>query len=195
MRKAVSSLVLSALMLPALASVAVASEGGDNNLFAGDMGNAVWTLVIFLLVVFVLGKFAWGPLLGTLQQREQFIRESLEKAKADREAAEARLQEYTEKLHEARAEATTIVEEGRRDAEVLRRKLEEESRSAAEQMLTRARREIDLAKQAAIKDVYAAGARFATEAAGRIIGKELKAEDHERLIAESIDKLEGLERN
>lgn len=195
MRKAVSSIALAVLLLPLLAGAAVASEGGENNLFAGDMGNAIWTLVIFVLVVVVLGKFAWGPLLGTLQQRERFIRESLEKAKADREAAEARLQEYTEKLHQARSEASAIVEEGRRDAEVVRRKIEEESRETAEKMLERAKREIDLAKQSAIKDVYAAGARFATEAASRIVGRELRPEDHARLIAESIDKLDGLESN
>ena len=52
----------------------------------------------FLLVIFVLGKFAWGPLLSGLQQREEFIRRSLQEAKDDREAAEARLQEYEEKL-------------------------------------------------------------------------------------------------
>ena len=78
----------------ALAGAAFATDG-ESNLFAGDLGNAVWTVVIFLVVLVVLGKFAWGPLLSGLQEREQFIRESLEKAKEERDSSEARLAEYT----------------------------------------------------------------------------------------------------
>src|SRR5579859_7815527 len=67
--------------LPALA----AEEKGDSgNVFAGDIGNSLWTIVIFVLLLVVLGKFAWGPILQGLQGREQFIREALEKAKQDR---------------------------------------------------------------------------------------------------------------
>ena len=74
---------------------------GEVNLFAGDVGNAVWTLVIFILVIVVLGKYAWGPLLNALQQREQFIRDSLQEAKDDREAAKALLQEYEARVQKA----------------------------------------------------------------------------------------------
>ena len=140
-------ITLGALALGARSAVAAASEAGagESNLFAGDLGNMVWTLVIFLMVVFVLGKFAWGPLLSNLQDREKFIRDSLEQAKQDREAAEKRLAEYTEKLDEARAEATAIVEEGRRDAEVVKHRIEKEARGEADKLVERAKREIDLA--------------------------------------------------
>ena len=89
--------VVAALMaaLPAFAEEHAESPGGP---FEGNFGVALWTLVIFGIVVFVLGKFAWGPILGGLQAREKFIRESLESAKRDREAAEARLKEYSDKL-------------------------------------------------------------------------------------------------
>ena len=97
--------VVAALMaaLPAFAEEHAESAGGP---FEGNFGVALWTLIIFGIVVFVLGKFAWGPILGGLQAREKFIRESLESAKRDREAAEARLKEYSDKLVTARAEAT-----------------------------------------------------------------------------------------
>src|SRR5436305_443733 len=108
------------MAVPALA----AEEGGEApSLFAGDLGNSVWTLLIFVIVLIVLGKFAWGPILNTLQTRESFIREALEKAKHDRESAEARLKEYEQKLAAARAGATAIVEEGRRDADVVKRRV------------------------------------------------------------------------
>ena len=87
MRSHLLSIAASALLL---AAPLAAAEGGGASPFSGDVGNAIWTLVIFLLVVLFLGKFAWGPLLKGLQSREEFIRSSLETAKRDREAAEAR---------------------------------------------------------------------------------------------------------
>ena len=183
------------LLLTLQASVALAAEGGENNLFAGDIGNAVWTLVIFLLVIVVLGKFAWGPLLSGLQQREEFIRRSLKEAKEDREAAEARLQEYEERLSGATAEAAEIVDRGKSEGETLRASIEEKARDEADKMVDRARREIELAKQSAIKDLYATSARLATDIAARIVGREIEAEDHERLIRESIEELSSLDRN
>ncbi len=167
--------------------------GGDVSLFAGDVGNAVWTLVIFLLVVFVLGRYAWGPLLAALQRREQFIRDALQKAKQDREAAEARLAEYEERLTHARREASAIVEEGRRDAEVLRAKLESDARAEADRLIERAKHEIELARTSAVRDLYQRGAELATDLAGRILRREVTPADHERLIAETIDELEGRE--
>jgi F-type H+-transporting ATPase subunit b len=162
-------------------------------LFAGDIGNAVWTLLIFLVVILVLGKFAWGPLLSTLQEREKFIRDSLEQARADREAAEARLEEYGARLDRARAEATAIVDEGRRNAEVVRLRVEDEAREETGRMVERAKREIEIAKQTAVKDLFAMSATLATRAASKIVGKELQPQDHERLVAESIEELERLE--
>ncbi len=104
------------LATPLVASEAAAAGGGGP--FSGDVGTALWTLVIFALVVLVLGKYAWSPLLSGLQARERFIGEALESAGRDREAAEARLKEYEQKLAKARDEATAIVDEARRDAEV-----------------------------------------------------------------------------
>jgi F-type H+-transporting ATPase subunit b len=176
---------------PALA----ASGGGEISIFAGDIGNAIWTLVIFGLVLFVLGKYAWGPMLDSLQQREKFIRESLEQAKSDRESAESRLKEYEEKLTEARAEATAIVEGGRLDGDELRRTIEDEARGEADKMVERAKREIQIAQQTAVKELYSASALLATDLAGRVLGREVNAEDHERLIAESLDELGNIESN
>jgi F-type H+-transporting ATPase subunit b len=182
---AIATLVLSAS--PALA--AEAGEAGANNPFAGDIGNALWTVVIFVLVLVVLGKYAWGPILSNLQARETFIVDSLEKAKKDRDAAEARLREYEERLATARAEASAIVDEGRRDADVVKRRIEEDAHKEADRMIERARREIQIATDTATKELYTLSARLATEMASRIVRKELTVQDQERLIAESIDAL------
>lgn len=188
-------LLVAAVAVAQAAPVLAASEGGEENIFSGNLGNAVWTLVIFAAVLFVLGKYAWGPLLDGLQKREQFIRDALLEAKTDRDEAEQRLTEYTDKLHEARAEATAIVEEGRRDAEVVKARIEDEARREAQKSLDRAKREIDLAKQTAIKELYTTSATLATEMASRILDKELSAAEKDKLVARSLDELDRLDTN
>lgn len=188
--RALAGLVTLALMAaPAMAAEGGHAEGGATNPFAGDIGNAIWTLIIFAGVLFVLGKYAWGPILSNLQARENFIFESLEKAKKDRDEAEARLRQYEEKLASARAEASAIVDEGRRDADVVKRRIEEEARQEADRIIDRARREIQIATDTATKELYTLSARLATEMATRIVGKQLTVQDQERLISESIEAL------
>jgi F-type H+-transporting ATPase subunit b len=185
------TLALGLAALPALAAKAAeaAPEGGGNSPFAGDIGNAVWTVVIFGLVLVVLGKFAWGPILKALQSRETFIRESLEKAQSDRLEAEARLKEYLDKINASRAEATAIVDEGRKDAEAVKHRIEQDAREEAEKIIARGKHEIELATATAVKELYTTSAKLATELAGRILAREIKPQDHERLIADAIDEL------
>jgi F-type H+-transporting ATPase subunit b len=175
--------------LPALA--AETTGEAPPSLFAGDLGNSVWTILIFVLVLVILGKFAWGPILGNLQAREKFIHDALATAKRDRDAAAAQLREYEERLATARSEATAIVDEGRRDAEVVKRKIEEAARVEADKMVDRARREIQIATSTATRELYDLSAKLATDLAARVLGRELTAKDHERLIAEAIDGISG----
>lgn len=175
------------------AAAALQGSEGDAaqpTLFTGDLGNVFWSLLTFVVVLVVLGKFAWKPILGALQKREDFIRDSLTQAKRDRDEAERRLKEYSEKIVAARSEATAIVEEGRRDAEVVKRRIEEESKAEAKAILERAKREIAIATDTAVKELYTLSGKLATELAGRILRKELNPREHERLITESIDELQ-----
>jgi len=193
--RALAALITLALMAaPAMAAEGGHAEGVANNPFAGDIGNALWTIIIFVLVLVVLGKYAWGPILSNLQARENFIFESLEKAKRDRDEAEARLRQYEEKLASARAEASAIVDEGRRDADVVKRRIEEDAHKEADRMIERARREIQIATDTATKELYTLSARLATDMATRIVGKELGPQDHERLIADSIASINAAPR-
>ena len=178
-----------------LATPVFASGDGGNNPFAGDIGNALWTVIIFVLVLIVLGKFAWGPILDALQKREQFIHDSLAQAKKDREEAEASLKEYVQKLQQAKAEASALVEEGRRDAEVLGRKIGEDAKAEADRMVERARREITVATETAVSELYSLSSKLATDVASRVIQKELTGTDHERLIAEAIDEFKSVNQN
>jgi F-type H+-transporting ATPase subunit b len=186
---------LLALAVAAAAPAMAASTEGEANIFAGDLGNVLWTLLIFGLVLLILGKYAWGPLLDVLQKREDFILSSLEEAKRDRIEAEARLREYEQRLREARAEATAIVEEGRRDAEVLRGRIEHEAREEAEKIRARTLRDIGIARETALKELYEVGGKLATSIAAQIVERELRAEDHQKLIDNAIAEMERLGAN
>lgn len=186
------STLAAAWLLPLAASAAEEAHGAGEaapNLFSGDAGVAIWTVLIFLLVVFILGRYAWKPLLSALQAREDFIRDSLQKAREEREQAERRLAEYEEKLAAARAEATALVEEGRRDAETVKAKIEATAREEGDKLMARARREIGLARDQAVKDLHTTTARLATDLATKVLEREIRAEDHERLLAESLREL------
>lgn len=194
MRKLSQIALALALALPALAAD-VEAEGGSPSLFSGDIGNALWTLAIFLLVLWVLGKYAWGPILTGLQGREEYIKGSLDQARLQREAAEQRLAEYEAKLAAARTETEELLAEARRDAAALREREIKKAESDAAQMLERAKREIAIAKDTAVKDLYTHATALSTKIAGNILEREINPQDHERLIADSIAAIERAEQH
>jgi len=163
-----------------------AAEGAALSPFAGNVGNAIWTLAIFLLVVTILGKFAWGPVLALLQEREKFIHKSLADAKRDREEAEARLKEYAAKIQAARAESAALVDEARRDAERLREDLKQRARTEADGMIQNAERQISLQTQRAIQEIRREAVDLSVAIASKIIQRNLTKEDNQRLIDEAI---------
>jgi F-type H+-transporting ATPase subunit b len=192
LKSALCALSLLALAIPALAAAAEESTEAPS-LFAGDLGNSAWTLVIFVIVLIVLGKFAWGPILNQLQGRENRVRQWLESAKHDSDAAAAKLKEYEQKLAASRAEATAIVEEGRRDAEVVKRRIEAAAKEETDKMIERAKREIQIATDTAVKELYTRSAKLATQLAAQVIGRELSPQDHQRLISQAIAGISGID--
>ncbi len=181
--------VVAMTSLLAVAAAAAAEEAPSP--FAGGLGNMIVTLIIFGIVVFVLGRYAWPVLLRTLAEREQAIRKALEEARHEREEAARLLEQYRRQLDEARQQATAIVEEGRRDAEVVRRRIHEQAQQEAEQILARARQEIELATEAAKRELFDRVADLAVMIAGRILRRELRADDHRDLVVQSVRQIES----
>jgi F-type H+-transporting ATPase subunit b len=178
-------------LLAAAPALAAEGGGGAAQLFEGGIGNSIITLIVFGIVVAVLGKYAWPRLIKTLDDRENQIRGALERARQERIEAEKVLAEYRRQIDQAREEATAIVEEGRRDAGEVRRRMQEEARREAQEMIERARREIQLARDTAIKDLYDRSAELAVELASSIIAKSLTADDHRRLVSETLERMKA----
>jgi F-type H+-transporting ATPase subunit b len=163
------------------------------SVFEGGIGNAIITLIIFGVVLYVLGQKAWPQLLKVLNEREQQIRGALEDAKRERIAAERLLADYKRQIDKAREEATSIVDEGRRDAETVRKRIQEEARLEAGEMVDRAKREINLARDAAVKELYDRTVDLATQMASGIIKKTLSPEDHRALAADTLERMKASE--
>ncbi len=182
-------LIVAGLALTAL-PIHAAEEGAALSPFAGDLGNAIWTLVIFVIVVLVLGKFAWGPVLGLLQQREEFIHRALSEAKRDRDEAELRLKEYAAKLQSAHVEAGTIVEDARRDAERLREEVRQRAKSEADKMVANAQRQIQLETGRALDQIRREAVDLSVMIASKILQRNISKADNEQLIDDALKQVE-----
>jgi len=99
------------------------------------------------------------------------------------------LADYTKKIDQARGDATAIVEEGRRDAEEVRKRIHAEAKGEADAMVARAKKEIEMARDDAVKQLYDRTVQLATNVAGKIVRKELSPGDHKRLLDESLAEL------
>ena len=182
-----------AVLATTVFSLTVAAQEHEVQLspFAGNIGNAVWTLAIFLIVVILLGKFAWGPVLSLLQQREEFIHKSLSDAKHDRDAAEARLKEYGAKLQSAQREALGIIEEARRDAERLREELRERAKTEADTMIRNAERQVQLETSRALQQIRKEAVDLSVTIASKLLQRNISKDDNEKLISDALKQMES----
>ncbi len=153
-------------------------------------GTLIAQLLVFLAMLFILSRVAWGPLVKMLEARRARIQEGIEateRAKRDREAAE---QEYRAKLEEARQEAQKMVDQAQRMGESLRQELEEKAREQAAQIVAQAKKEIEQERERAVQGLRAEVADLAVMAAGRIIGETLDPAKHRKLIDQAIQEAE-----
>ena len=150
---------------------------------------AIYTLVVFILMIVLLRIVAWKPIIAGLDAREQKIIGAIEDARKSADEAQLRLEEYEARLAAAAQEANEIVAEGRRDAEATKDRIIAEATEAAKAERTRAINEIELAKNAALQAVAEQSADMAVALAGKIVGRQLNPEDHSKLVQESLDSL------
>jgi len=161
----------------------------DNPLVQPDPGLYVWTIIIFLVLAFLLMKFAWKPLLAMLEKREENIRQSLLDAEKARDEL-AHVKEDTEKLlNEARNESQAIVAAGKKNAERMKDEIIEKAQSKSDALLEDAKKQIHLEKDRAILEVKAEVVNLSMEVAKKLIKKNLSKEDNLKLINESLSNI------
>ena len=162
----------------------------DNPLVQLDPGLYVWTILTFLLLFFLLAKFAWKPLLKALSEREEKIRSSLEKADEAQQKLERLSAEGEKIIGKARAEAQSIVSNGKVVAEKVRDEIEEKAKEKAKTIVAQAGKQITAEKEQAISDIRGEVASLSIQIAGKLIRKNLSKKDNMVLIKESLEKAE-----
>jgi F-type H+-transporting ATPase subunit b len=152
-------------------------------------GLIIWTIVTFVLLLIVLRKFAWKPLLTALHDRESSIRGTLEHAENTKAEAERILEENRRQLAKAGEEAQKVLADGRALGEKLKNEIVEQANTQSRRMVDQARLEIERDKDAAIAQLRGEVATLALQAAGKILNETLDAQKHRALIDESLSKL------
>ena len=161
----------------------------DNPLVHPDPGLYIWSIIIFLVLAFLLMKFAWKPLLAMLEKREDNIRQSLLDAEKARDEL-ANVKEDTEKLlNEARTESQAIVAAGKKNADRMKEEIVEKAQSKSDTILEDAKKQINLEKDRAILKVKAEVVNLSMEVAKKLIKKNLSKEDNLKLINDSISNI------
>lgn len=155
--------------------------------FRSDL--AIWTLAVFICLLVILGKFAWGPIMEGLEKREQSIAAMIDDAKQGQERAAEQLKEYEAKLAAAGEEARDLVAQARKDAESAKDRILGEAQEAADRQRQRAVEDIEVAKNVALQEITEKSVDLAVNLAGRIVRQQLNAEDHSQLIREAMDQL------
>lgn len=174
----------------ALPAALLAAEEGEPGLFSINLGLSIWTIVVFLLLVFLLGKFAWGPILAAVDARESGIQASLDEAARMRAEALEIMEEHKRQLADSRRQAQQIIAESREAGEQLRREIEEEARKEGQRTVERAKKEIEREKDAAVVAVRREAVEIAIAAAARIIHERLDDPADRKLIAKYLDEVE-----
>ena len=146
----------------------------------------VLTIVVFVLLLVILSKAAWKPILDALKKREDTIAKALDDAKAANEVAQAKIQEYEAKIDHAKEEAAEITDEARKDAEDIKARIQAEAEQESEAIKDRAQREIDQMSHAAWDQVVNDAADLAVEAANKIIGEGLNPEGHAEIVSKVV---------
>ena len=159
----------------------------NNPLVQLDPGLFVWTILTFLVLLGLLAKFAWNPLLKMLKDREELIRSSLDDAeKAQTELARLNA-EGEEIVNKARSEAQTILTEGKAAASKLKDETLNAAKDQAKSILTEAEKQIQIEKDKAIAEIKSEVVDLSLSVAEKLINKNISREDNQALIDESLD--------
>jgi F-type H+-transporting ATPase subunit b len=163
---------------------------GANALIEVVPGLMIWTIVCFAIVVFVLKRYAFGPVQAMIDERRKRIRDAITEADRAREEARKLLEEHRALIGQARTEAEEILSEARKIADSQRDRLREEIEADRQRRLEETQRQIDQATAAALGEIRREVASLSLLAAEKITRKTLTDSDQKRLIDEALSEID-----
>ena len=169
---------------------AAAEDEGGSFLVSPDVGLMIWTLVVFVLSLYILSKVAFPRIAEALDKRQQAIEESIDTAERTRVEADKLLAEYRERLHEARQQAEDIVARARKTAENNEAEVIAEGRRKREEMMAQTRRDIEQETRRAIQEIRNEVADLTVLATEKVTRKTLTDADQKKLVEEALSELD-----
>ena len=163
----------------------------DNPLVQVEPGLFIWTILVFVVLLTLLKKFAWGPLLAALEERQEGIRKSLDDAAQARKELEQVQSDAEAILVKARAEADSILSETRSDAAKVRDDLRQQAQNEAQSIVQNAERQIQLETDRAVLQIREEAVELSLSIASKLIRRNLTKEDNQALIDEALKQVES----
>ena len=161
-----------------------------NPLVQPDPGLFLWTILTFLVLVTLLAKFAWRPLLQALDSRQELIRKSLDDAQQAKQELERLQHESAQIIRQARIDAEAVVAQSRSDAARLREEMRQKAKAEADGIVRNAERQIQLETQRALQQIRHEAVDLSVMIASKILQRNLTKEDNEKLIEEALKQVE-----
>ena len=174
-------------------TVSSGAASGKNPLIALTPGLYIWTIITFLLLLYVLAKFAWKPLLKMLEERENLIKSSLKDAEKAKLELESLTQESEAITAKARSEAQSILAESKSAAEKVKEDTIAKAKEQAIKIRDDAKKQIEVEKDKAISDIKQEVVNLTLSVAEKLINKNLNDADNKSLIEESLKKVKSYE--
>jgi F-type H+-transporting ATPase subunit b len=178
---------------PAAADAKQEGHGGEGkekpDIFGQALDLGIWTLVVFLLLLLVLTKYAWKPMLEGLKRREESIRSALDEAQRAREEAKTLQARFEQEMNRAQEKVREVMDEARRDAQNMKDEMIARAKSEIQTERERLRHEIEMARDQALQQIWSQSAQLATLISAKVIRRQLNVEDHRHLVDEAIADL------
>ena len=157
-----------------------------------EIGTIIWTVITFVILAALLGRFAWKPLIQTLEERENTIKDALDKTERSRAEAEETLRKNKEILSNARRDTAAIIEQGRRESETMRAELLTRARKEAQELVDQGKRQIQHEQKLAIEKLRGQVADLAIRGAEHLISRSLDDAKHRELVSDYVRGLPSL---
>jgi F-type H+-transporting ATPase subunit b len=167
-----------------------AESGGGSFLVSPGIGLMIWTLLVFGISLYVLAKLAFPRIAEALDKRQRAIEDSIETSERVKNEAEQLLQEYRERLAEARGQADDIVARARKTGEAHENEVLAEAKAKREEMMEQTRRDIEAETRRAIQEIRKEVADLTVAATEKVTRKSLTDEDQTRLVEEALAELD-----
>jgi F-type H+-transporting ATPase subunit b len=186
------TLLLSLALISANAAPLLAQEAEQTPIMAIRLNLMLWTLVIFLLLFWILKRFAFPAILGEVEKREKALQDAIDSAKRDREEAQRILEEQRKQIEAARGDAQKLIADGRAVAEKMRADMVEQTHQEQQTMIERARKEIDAERDRAIAQLRREAVNLAIAGASKVIEQNLDNTKNRQLVESFLSSIPSM---